>query len=157
MFRGDRKQREEKNLAPKGPAPIRLYEIALHARPPAPAAKSSKIEKFEFWASNGLVWGQTICQSTQLNELRRSRKVSAPEDTIPKSYDHLKSTAIFNWFSLFAKHARFWPGRGRKPHSGRPSPRRHSSINIFCKKVTGKITGGKGAAEVAIWDPLAPG
>ena len=87
-------------MAPKGPAPIRLYEIALHARPPSPAAKSKKFEKFEFGASNGLVWGQTIRQSTQLDELRRSRKVSASEDTIPKSYGHLKLVPIFSWFSL---------------------------------------------------------
>ena len=86
-------------MAPKGPAPIRLYEIALHARPPSPAAKSKKFEKFEFGASNGLVWGQTIRQSTQLDELRRSRKVSASEDTILKSYGHLKLVPIFSWFS----------------------------------------------------------
>ena len=104
-----RRAQPRKKMAPKGPAPIRLYEIALHARPPSPAAKSQKFEKFEFGASNGLVWGQTIRQSTQLDELRRPRKVSASEDTILKSYGHLKLVPIFSWFSLFAKHARFWP------------------------------------------------
>ena len=108
-----RRAQPRKKMAPKGPAPIRLYEIALHARPPSPAAKSKKFEKFEFGASNGLVWGQTIRQSTQLDELRRSRKVSASEDTILKSYGHLKLVPIFSWFSLFAKNVRFWPGHWR--------------------------------------------
>ena len=67
---------------------------------PAHPPRQPKAKKFEFGASNGLVWGQTIRQSTQLDELRRSRKVSASEDTILKSYGHLKLVPIFSWFSL---------------------------------------------------------
>jgi len=63
----------------------------------------AKIEKFDFRASNGLFWGQKICKSTQLDELRRSRKVSTTGDSISKSGDHLKLVSFFWYFRKFTK------------------------------------------------------
>ena len=80
------------------------YRYPLCAVRPPSRPRRPRVRKNEIWLFEGLpglVGSSFKAGSTQLVELRRSRKVSAPEDTIPKSYDYLQSESCFNKTSIF--------------------------------------------------------